>query len=74
MPVSVVAATGAIVEPPNLPETMGMEELEQMTKTVAVQNPVYQDTRKLSLTPQTNRKMSHTSGEIKRPSEKASMA
>ena len=56
MPASVVATTGAIVKPPNLPETTGMEELEQKTKTVAVQNPEYQDTRNLSLTPQTNRK------------------
>ena len=52
MPVSVVAATGAMGEPPNLPETKGMEELEQETKTVAVQNLEYQDTRNSSLTPQ----------------------
>ena len=58
-PVNVVATTGAIVEPPALPETTGIEELEQETKTVAVQNPEYQDTRNLSLTPQINKKMSH---------------
>ena len=58
---------------PNLPETTGMGELEQETKTVAVQHPEYQDTRNSSLTPQTNRKTNHTSDEIKRPSKKASM-
>ena len=74
MPVSVVAVTGAMGEPPNLLETMEMEELEQETKTVAVQNPNYQDTRKLSLTSQTNRKTSDSSKEFKRPSGKAFMA
>ena len=74
IPVSMVASTGIMGELPNLPETTGTEELEQETKTVAVQNPEYQDTRNSSLTPQTNRKMSHTSEEIKRPSEKPSMA
>ena len=71
---SVVATTGAMGKPPNLPETTGMEELEQETKMVAVHNPEHQGTRESSLTSQTNRKMSHTSKEIKRPSEKASMA
>ena len=42
MPVSVVAVSGAMGELPNLPETTVMEELEQETKTVAVQNPKYQ--------------------------------
>lgn len=44
MPVNMVAATGAMDEPPNLPETTGMEELEQEIKTVAVQKPEYQGT------------------------------
>ena len=61
MPSSMVVATEAMVEPPNLPDTTGMEKLEQETKVVAVQNPEYQDTRNLSLTPHTNRKMNHTS-------------
>ena len=74
MLLSVVAATGVTGETPNLLEITGMEELKQETKSVAVQNPEYQDTRNVYLTPQTHKKMSHTSKEIKRPSKKASMA
>ena len=63
-----------MVKPPNLPDRTGVEELEQETKVVAVQIPEYWDTMNSSLSPQTNRKMSHTSKEIKFPSEKASLA
>ena len=73
MPMIMVAAKGAVDEPPILPETTGMEKFEQETKTIAVQNLKHQNTRNLSFTSQTNGKMSHTSKEIKRPSKKASM-
>ena len=60
--------------PPNLPETVGMEEFKHEFRMIAVQTPKYQGPSDLPLTPPTHRKMNHTSKEIKCPSKKASIA
>ena len=59
--------------PPNLPETMGTEEVEHETNAVAVQNLEYHEMRESLLTPQTSRKMNHISKKIKHHPKKASL-